>query len=175
MGSLYRSDINKYKNWFTEAAKLLGVDVEYRYIIKRNTEKASGESIYSELSKVIIQSVIVEEGIPKIESLKQLGWFTDTESEQILVDFSIDTPNLQEGCRISFISNENSNQKREYTVIKLSNEQLYPSCIKCLCIPILENESQVIKDNEITYGQQNIESDDENYTYINSEPNLTVF
>lgn len=174
MGSLYKSDINKYKNWFKEASKLLGVDVNYRYITKRNTEKATGESVYSKLSEPITQSVIVEAGIPKVESLKQLGWFTGTDSEQILVDFAIDTPNLQEGCRFKFISNENKNENREYTIIKLSNEQLYPSCIKCLCIPILENETKVI-DNTISYGQQNIESDDENYTYINSEPKITVF
>lgn len=114
MGSLYRKDLTKYKKYFNEAAKLLGVDVSYKYLIKRNTEKQSGESIYSEYSQPIIQSVVVEQGLPKVDSLKQLGWFTDTNMEQLLVDFSVSTPNLQEGCRFSFISNENEEQNKEY-------------------------------------------------------------
>ena len=176
MGSLYKNDINKYKNYFKESAKKLGLDVEYSYIIKRNTENQSGESTYSELSKPIIISVIVEQGNPKIDSLKQLGWFTDTDMNQLLVDFSVDTPNLQEGCRIKIKSNENSEQTREYDVIKLSTEVLYPSCIKCLCQPILENESNYNNVNgDITYGQQDIISDDENYSFINSPAEYTIF
>lgn len=169
MGSLYRNDINKYKKYFNEAAKLLGVDVSYKYLIKRNTEKQSGESVYSEYSQPIIQSVVVEQGLPKVDSLKQLGWFTDINMEQLLVDFSISTPNLQEGCRFSFISNENEEQNKEYIIIKMSNSLLYPACIKCLCQPLLATESTYLKDGNIFYGQQEIYSDDENNVFI-SEP-----
>lgn len=175
MGSLYRNDINKYKNYFKESARLLGVDIEYRYLIKRNTENQSGESIYSQFSQPVIQSVIVERGNPKVDSLKQLGWFVDADDEQILVDFAIDTPNLQEGCRLRFLSNENEEQNKEYTIIKMSNELLYPTCIKCLCQPVLENESTYNEDGSINYGQQDIKSDTENYSYINSEPEVTIF
>ena len=174
MGKLYRADLNKYKQWFKQAADQLGIDVEYKYIVSRNTEKASGESVYSELSEPIKISVIVEEGLPKIDSLKQLGWFTDTKEEQILVDFAVDTPNLQEGCRIIFSSNENKGQNKEYAIIKLTNEQLYPSCVKCLCIPILENETVNIN-GQLNYGQQNILADNENYTFISAEPEITIF
>lgn len=174
MGKLYRNDLNKYKKYFDEAAKLLGIDVSYRYIIKRNKENQSLESVYSELSEPIIQSVVIENGNPKVESLKQLGWFVDTEKEQILVDFSINTPNLQEGCRFTISSNENEGQSKEYIIIKLSNEALFPTCIKCLCEPILENESRYV-DGNISYGQQSIYSDEENNTFINSEPKLNYF
>lgn len=174
MGSLYRKDLHKYKNYFDESAKLLGVDVQYRYIIKRKKETATGESVYSELSEPIKQSVIIEAGLPKVESLKQLGWFVDTKEEQLLVDFSVNTPNLQAGCRFTLESNENEEQVKEYSIIKLSNEELYPTCIKCLCIPVLENESTLIN-NDIHYGQQEITADDENYTYINEKPRLTMF
>lgn len=174
MGSLYRNDLYKYSHYFAESAKLLGIDVEYRYITKRNTEKQSGESIYSNLSEPIKQSIIVEQGNPKIESLKQLGWLTDDNSEQLLVDFSLETPNLQEGCRFKFVSNENKNQNREYVIIKLSNEILYPTCIKCLCQPIIENET-IYKDGNLEYGQQDIVSDDENYTFISEKANTQFF
>ena len=174
MGSLYRKDLHKYKNYFDESAKLLGVDVQYRYIIKRKKETATGESVYSELSEPIKQSVIIEAGLPKVESLKQLGWFVDTKEEQLLVDFSVNTPNLQAGCRFTLESNENEEQIKEYSIIKLSNEELYPTCIKCLCIPVLENESILIN-NDIHCGQQEITADDENYTYINEKPRLTMF
>lgn len=174
MGSLYRKDLHKYKNYFDESAKLLGVDVQYRYIIKRKKETATGESVYSELSEPIKQSVIIEAGLPKVESLKQLGWFVDTTEEQLLVDFSVNTPNLQAGCRFTLESNENEEQIKEYSIIKLSNEELYPTCIKCLCISVLENESMLIN-NDIHYGQQEITADDENYTYINEKPRLTMF
>ena len=175
MGTLYSNDLNKYKHWFSESAKLLGIDIEYRYIIKRESETATAESIYSKYSEPIIQSVIVEQGNPMIDSLKQLGWFVDTTEEELLIDFSVDTPNLQEGCRVKFISNEYKNQNKEYSIIRLSNQQLYPSCIKCLCIPVLENESIKLNNNEIQYGQQDITADEENYTYINEKPKITVF
>ena len=177
MGSLYRNDLNKYKNWFDESAKLLGVDIQYRYVIKRESEKATGESVYSNLSKPIKQCVIIENGLPKVESLKQLGWFVNTENtnEHLLVDFSVNTPNLQEGCRFTLQSNENENQIKEYVIIKLSNEQLYPTCTKCLCIPVLDNESIKLDNNDIHYGQQDILSDDENYTFINDSPHITIF
>lgn len=175
MGKLYKDDLYKYQNYFDEASKVLGIDVQYRYITKRKTEKSSGESVYSELSEPITQSVIVEKGLPLVDSLKQLGWFVNTEEEQILVDFPIDTPNLQEGCRFLFISNVNMNQNKEYVITKLSNTQLYPSCIKCLCMPVLETESTINKQNEIEYGQQEIISDNENYSFINEEPKFTMF
>lgn len=175
MGKLYRNDLNKYKKYFDEAARLHGVDVYYRYIIKRNTEEQSGESIYSKHSEPIIQSVIVEEGIPKINSLKQLGWFVDTtDDKQLLVDFSVNTPNLQEGCRFSFVSEQNSEQNKEYAIIKLSNEILYPTCIKCLCQPVLESES-TYNDGTISYGQQPITSDDENFSFISESPETKFF
>lgn len=176
MGSLYRNDLNKYKCWFDDASEQLGIDVQYRYIIERQTENTTGESIYSKLSKPIKQAVIIESGLPKVESLKQLGWFVDANDEQILVDFSVNTPNLQEGCRFCLESNENLNQTKWYRVVKLSNEELYPSCIKCLCTPVLETESKYDDiDNSISYGQQDILSDEENYTFINDRPNLTIF
>lgn len=175
MGSLYRNDINKYKKYFAESARLLGVDIEYRYLIKRNTENQSGESIYSKFSQPIKQSVIVEQGNPKVDSLKQLGWFVDADSEQILVDFAVTTPNLQEGCRLKFLSNENEEQNKEYTIVKMSSELLYPTCIKCLCQPVLETESTYNEDGSIHYGQQEITSDSENYSFINDKPEITIF
>lgn len=174
MGKLYGNDLNKFKTWFNEAAKLYGIDVQYRYIIERKSEKATGESVYSDLSEPITQSVIIESGLPKVESLKQLGWIVDTKDEQLLVDFSVKTPNLQEGCRFTLQSNENKNQIKEYVIIKLSNEQLYPSCIKCLCNPILKSNTSVIN-NEIQYGEQSIISDDENYSFINESQRLNKF
>lgn len=175
MGSLYRNDLNKYKGYFKESAKILGIDVQYRYIIKRNKEIASAESAYSEYSKPITQAVIIEDGPPRVNTLKQLGWFTDTTDEELLVDFAVDTPNLQSGCRFAISSNENDNQTKEYEVVRMSNQHLYPTHITCLCIPVLENESTYIDDNNIHYGQQDIMSDDENYSYINSKPKKTVF
>lgn len=175
MGTLFRNDLNKYKQYFKESAKLLGIDVDYRYILQRNTENQSGESIYSKFSQPITQSVVIEQGIPRIDSLKQLGWFVDTEQENLLVDFPIDTPNLQEGCRFTISSNENFGQNKEYVVIKMSTNVLYTTCIKCLCEPVLENESKYNEDGSIDYGQQEITSDEENYTFINEQPELKFF
>lgn len=175
MGNLYRDDLNKYKNYFTESAKLLGVDIQYRYIIKRNTELATGESVYSRLSEPISVSVIIETGLPMVDSLKQLNWFVNAANEELLVDFPINTPNLQEGCRFTLQSNENENQIKEYVITKLSSEQLYPTCIKCLCIPILDNESRVSCNGDIQYGKQEIIADDENYSFINEAPSTKVF
>lgn len=176
MNKLYRNDLNKYKRYFTDAAKLLGIEVEYQYMLKRNTEEQSGESVYSKLSKPINISVIVEQGVPLVDSLKQLGWFMDTDMEQILVDFPFDTPNLQEGCRFKFISNENEELTKEYTIIKLSSEVLYPTCIKCLCQPVMEDECVYHdRDSELSYGQQEIDSDEENMSFINEKPKITFF
>lgn len=172
MGSLFRNDLNKYKNYFKESAKLLGIDVQYRYIIKRNSEKATGESSYSDYSKPIKQAVVIENGPPMVNTLKQLGWFTDTTDEQLLVDFAVDTPNLQAGCRFTICSNENEEQAKEYEIIRMSNIHLYPSCIVCLCNPILKTESTYIDSDNIQYGQQDIASDDENYSFINEEPEI---
>lgn len=175
MGSLYRCDLNKYKNYFKESAKLLGIDVEYRYITKRNKEIASGESTYSKYSEPIIQAVVIENGPPKIDTLKQLGWFMDTTDEQLLVDFAVDTPNLQAGCRFTIVSNENEEQRKEYEVIKMTNPHLYPTCIVCLCNPVLANESTYVSKKDIHYGQQDVASDSENYSFINEQPKKTIF
>lgn len=177
MGSLYGSDLNKYKKYFKESAKLLGIDVYYRYIIKRNIENQSGESVYSKLSEPIKLSVTVDNKNPEVESLKQLGWFVDTKniSNELIVNFPIDTPNLQEGCRFSFVANYNEEQNKEYVIIRLSNQVLYPTHIVCLCQPILNNESTYSENGKIIYGQQDITSDTENWSYINDKPETTIF
>lgn len=176
MGSLYRRDLNKYKNYFKQAAALLGIDVQYQYLIKRDTESQSGESIYSGLSEPITQSVIIEQGNPKIDSLKQLGWFTDSSADELLVDFPVDTPNLQEGCRFIVSSNENAGQALQYVIMKLSSEVLYTTCIKCLCRPVLQSETtHDLISGEVSYGQQAVDSDDENYSFINEKQKFTFF
>lgn len=175
MGNLYRQDLNKYSKYFDESARLLGIDVKYQYIIKRNTESQSGESIYSNLSEPITQSVIIEQGNPKVDSLKQLGWFMDDSKEQILVDFSNQTPNLQEGCQFTIVSNRNSEQEKTYKILKLSSEVLFPNHIKCLCEPVMFNETTYIDKNNIQYGQQAITADDENYSFINSDAEISFF
>lgn len=174
MSTLYNNDLYNYQKWFKESAKLLGITINYRYIIKRKTELQSGESIYSELSKPINIDVIIESGLPMIDSLKQLNWFVDTNDDSLLVSFPVDTPNLQEGCRFSFISKENKEQQKEYYIEKLTNMQLYPSCIKCLCKPILDTETVNIN-GDIEYRQQEITSDEENYSFINESPKITMF
>lgn len=176
MGSLYRNDLNKYKKYFKESAKLLGVDVDYKYIIRRQSEEQSGESIYSELSEPIKCSVIIEQGLPEVETLKQLNWFLDDNLEQILVDFPFDTPNLQEGCRFTLKSNNPNQAEVEYVIIKLSNTLLYSTCIVCLCQPILNSETKYnIVDKNLQYPQQSIYSDEENYSFINEESKTTMF
>lgn len=175
MGNLYRDDLNKYKRYFKESARLLGIDVQYRYIIKRDKEQATGESVYSKYSQPIDLNVIIESGPPMVNTLKQLGWFMDTEDEQLLVDFAIDTPNLQAGCRFTICSNENEGQIKEYEIIKMSNIHLYPSCIVCLCNPVLDSNSVSVDKDTIHYGQQDIMSDDENYSFINEHPEKKFF
>lgn len=183
MGSLYRDDLKKYSNYFDESACKHGIDVDYKYVIKRNTEEQSGESIYCELSEPIKQCVIIESGLPKVNSLKLLGWFLDEESikNTILVDFSINTPNLQEGCRFIMQSLEDPGKLSEYVVLKISSELLYPTCRKCLCQLVLPNESSYadgkhdVDKGEISYGQRDIESDDENYSFINEKAKLSFF
>lgn len=173
---LYQKDLNKYKQYFKDSAHILGIDIKYQYLMSKCNEVASGEISYSKLSKPIDLSVIIESGTPKVDSLKSLGWFTNIEDtkDNLLVDFPIDTPNLQIGCRFYFQSNENQKQIKIYEIIKLTTEPLYTTCIKALCIPVLENNSTTL-DNKISYGKQNIISDTENYTFINDEADINIF
>ena len=40
MGSLYKDDLLKFQKYFNESAELLGITVDYRYIIKRKTKES---------------------------------------------------------------------------------------------------------------------------------------
>ena len=40
----------------------------------------------------------------------------DDSKEQILVDFSNQTPNLQEGCQFTIVSNRNNEQEKTYKI-----------------------------------------------------------
>ena len=99
----------------------------------------------------------------------------DDSKEQILVDFSNQTPNLQEGCQFTIASNRNNEQEKTYKILKLSSEVLFPNHIKCLCEPVMFNETTYIDKNNVQYGQQAVTADDENYSFINSDAEISFF
>lgn len=135
MGLLINSDAELLRNFFKEAARLRGIQVEYQYPIDMTFSKYAEEDPrgYSEAMPL---DIIFEEN-PDIKTLKRYGWISETdENTPYMAEFPYDTFKLAKGCRIRIPSPLNDNSGRLFVVTQIRSSLEYPEAWACKLAPV---------------------------------------
>ena len=139
MGLLINSDAARFRNYFVEMAKLIGITVLYQYPIDMDYSTYGDENPlgFSEPTEL---DIIFEEN-PSIKTLKKLGWWVEHADRQpSTIQVPYDTPNLAKGCRV--IIPDGLNDKGRTFVITdiVANLQFADSWI-CKVAPVFHNKN----------------------------------
>lgn len=154
MGLLTNADATLYRGWFREMAKLLGISVQYRYVINQEST-IHGEVNPTNLSDPITLDIIFDTN-PKVKTLKNIGWVSETNEEKpYLMMFPFDTPNISNEARVYIPPDVQAVKDiKEFKITSINTNMEYPDCYICTVVPVMQSEE--IRDNY----------DDSNFNYL---------
>lgn len=148
MGKLIKKDAEIYRKFFKEQAKLLGIEVFYRYPVDMEFSLHSQEDPrgYSEEIKL---NVIFDQS-PRLSTLRKLGWVSEDPSDKpYIVQVPYDTPNLQKGSLIILPAPLPLSPSKEFKITDITVDQVLPDSWYCKLAPRFEKyEALTPKDYE---------------------------
>jgi hypothetical protein len=149
MGLLVNTDAARFRGYFKEMAKLLGIEVEYQYPIDMDYSTYGDENPLG-FSEPTPMDIIFEEN-PKISTLKKLGWWVEGEDRQpYTAELPYDAPNLAKGCRI-LIPSGLRDQSRVFVITDIKANLQFADSWICKLAPVFHNkntEKQVTVDTK---------------------------
>ena len=149
MGSLTQFDSTLYRDWFKEAAKLRGINVEYQFPIEM-AMTIHAEERPKGFSEPINIDIIFEQN-PKISTLRRYGWVSATnEDKPFICSLPYDVPNLAKGCRITIIPPNPIASKNIFVITDIKMNLDYPDCYVCKLAPVYEDNKKVDTDYKNT-------------------------
>lgn len=153
MGLLVNSDAARFRSYFKEMAKLIGITVEYQYPIDMEFSDY-GEENPSGYSDPEIIDIIFEEN-PPIKTLKKLGWFTEGADRQAsTVQLPYGIKNLCKGCRIKVPDGLNDDG-RVFVITEIQANLQFADSWICKVAPVFHNKNKEHKVEASTKERNN--------------------
>ena len=139
MGLLVNNDAARFRSYFKEMAKLLGILAEYQYPIDMEFSNYGDENPLG-FSEPEPMDIIFEEN-PKISTLKKLGWWVEGEDRQpYTAELPYDAPNLAKGCRI-LIPSGLKDQYRTFVVTDIKANLQFADSWICKLAPVFHDKT----------------------------------
>lgn len=130
-------DIKLHRMWFKQMAKLIGVKVGYRGVL-RDKHYTTYAEIVSNYDKIKIVDCIFEEH-PQQQTLKKLGWASELQEDSSIIHVPYDLENLEQGAIFLLPSGIDNSRGRVFRVKRLSTIMIYPASIACEIVPEYED------------------------------------
>jgi hypothetical protein len=143
--SLIKKDALMFRKYFQEMLRKYGIDCSY-FSVKEGTAKYNVNGEFSaEYNKPVGTQVLFDQ-VPKISTLKKLGWSTPTDESQPILHIDYDLPGLQVGCLFSIEDPLRPGKGRLFRITKMSLGIIYPMCVTAQVVAVvgdlLENTLQ---------------------------------
>ena len=169
MGLLNRSDSRIHRRFFSEMCKLIGMRVEYQYVVKQSLTLHSEDN--SDLSAPIPLDILFDEN-PSVDTLNKLGWMTELNMQQpVVVNLPYNTPHLTVNARITVESSDGTPRPRIFKITKLQSDLEYPDAYTCAMVPVLDQYEQTNQYTITNYEKLNTDaskrtSEEQPYRFI---------
>ena len=139
--SLVKSDALMHRHYFKEMLKLYGIDGMY-FQVKEDTinYNETGELSAEYLEPIPCQMIFDQ--VPKVSTLKKLGWTTELDQSQPLIHVDFDLKGLQIGACFNIEDPLRPGKGRLFRVTKLSVGIIYPMCVTCQIVAILGDKPE---------------------------------
>ena len=137
--SLIKKDALMFRKYFREMLRKYGIDCSYFQVIEGTAEYNVNGEFSADYHDPISSQVLFDQ-IPKISTLKKLGWNTSVEESQPLVHVDYDLPGLQIGCLFSIEDPMRPGKGKLFRVTKMSMGIIYPMCVTAQVVAVLGDQ-----------------------------------
>ena len=134
--SLVKSDALMHRRYFQEMLKLYGIDAMY-FEVKEETKTYNEAGEFSAYYKDPIPCQVIFDQVPKVSTLKKLGWTTEKDENQPIVHVDYELPGIQIGACFSIEDPLRPGKGRLFRISKMSLGIIYPSYITCQLVAVL--------------------------------------
>lgn len=172
MGLLNRADATRFRTYFSEMCKLIGISVSYQYITKGDmTIHSEPNNNYSMPIRI---DVLFDEN-PTVDTLNRIGWVSELgDQKPVIINLPFNTPKLTVGARIMVESNDGVARPRLFMITKIASDLEFPDAYTCAMVPVFDqypqaNEYTLINHEKVDQEQSKRTSADQPYKYITSE------
>lgn len=137
--SLIKKDALMFRRYFQEMLRKYGIDCSY-FEAKEGTVKYNVNGELSAEYKDPIGTQVLFDQVPKVSTLKKLGWSTSNDESQPLIHVDFDLPGLQVGCLFSIEDPLRPGRGRLFRVTKMSVGIIYPMCVTAQVVAVLGDQ-----------------------------------
>lgn len=135
--SLVKNDALAFqKHYFKEILQLYGVDSMYYEVIDETVKHTVNGEFSCEYKDPIPTQLLFDQ-VPKVSTLKKLGWATELDQSQSLVHLNFDLPNVRVGAALSIEDPLRPGKGRLFRITKMSMGIIYPMCVTAQIVPVL--------------------------------------
>lgn len=168
MGMLVRNDALRFRQYFKEAVKLVGLSVAYQWVTKQEYTIHSEKNF--EYSQPIRMDIILDEN-PTIETLNTYGWLSELgDILPIIAHIPFNTPNLKVGCRITLATIKGTDRPRIFEITKIGSNLEYPDSYTVALAPVLDqfpqrNQYTLVNNEKVSQEKSEFTSKEQNSSY----------
>ena len=137
--SLIKRDALMFRKYFQEMLRKYGIDCSY-FAVKEGTAEYNVNGEFSAEYENPMGTQVLFDQVPKISTLKKLGWNTATDDSQPLVHVDYDLPNLQVGCLFSIEDPLRPGKGKLFRITKMSIGIIYPMCVTAQVVAVLGDQ-----------------------------------
>lgn len=134
--SLVKADALRFRRYFKEVLKLYGIDGMY-YQVKEGTAGFNSQGEFSALYEQPVPCQMLFDQVPKISTLKKLGWTSELDQNQPIIYVDFDLPGICMGALFSIEDPLRPGKGRLFRVTKLQVDLVYPSSVACQIVAVL--------------------------------------
>lgn len=134
--SLVKRDALIHRKYFQEMLRLYGIDGMY-FQVDDNTKKYNVNGEFSATYLDPIPCQMIFDQVPRISTLKKLGWVSELDETQPIIHVDYDLPNLQVGACFSIEDPLRPGKGRLFRVTKLSLGIIYPANVTCQIVAVM--------------------------------------
>lgn len=165
---LVRNDALRFRQYFKEAVKLVGLSVAYQWVTKQEYTIHSEKNF--EYSQPIRMDIILDEN-PTIETLNTYGWLSELgDTLPIIAHIPFNTPNLKVGCRITLATIKGTDRPRIFEITKIGSNLEYPDSYTVALAPVLDqfpqrNQYTLVNNEKVSQEKSEFTSKEQNSSY----------
>lgn len=147
MNPILQNDLIILRQQFQEVLDMYGIDALYYQVKPNHHYTVAGEISANYFDPVPCK--ILFDAVPKVSTLKKLGWVTELDPGASIINVAFDTPGIAFDALYEIKDPLQPDGGRMFRVTKLQTGILYPVNIACQVVPVVgTNPEQTVKPYE---------------------------
>ena len=134
--SLVKKDALMFRRYFREMLRRYGIDCSYFEPVEGTVKYNVNGELSAEYKNPIGAQIIFDQ-VPKVSTLKKLGWNTASDDSQPIIHVDFDLPGIQIGSLFSIEDPLRPGRGNLFRVTKMSVGIIYPMCVTAQVVAVL--------------------------------------